>query len=254
MDPKLTKVTHQLPLDFRWRIQRQGEILVDGESYTPEFVVEALAPLISEERKAKIEAVVAKRTWEVIIAGDQLYDVGNISALMRTAESFGYLQFKILERQGSRYKKSDRISRGSEKWLDLEKTKEPIATLKTLKTQGYKIFATSLEGDEGGTQDLSQPLVMILGNEKDGVSPEVLAEADELVRLPMCGFTQSYNISVAGSLVMQQIFQQRQEKLENPYKKSKPEEVALLAQYYLRSVGDSRILRELKSKANNAGQ
>lgn len=254
MDSKLTKAVDHLPLDFRWRIQRSGQIVVDDQSYTPEFIVEALAPLLSDERRQKIEAVVEKRTWDVVIAGDQLYDVGNISALMRTAESFGYLQFKILERQGSRYKKSDRISRGSEKWLDLEKTKEPIPTLRKLKTAGYKVFATSLEGDEGKSHDLSQPLVMILGNEKDGVSPEVLAEADELVRLPMAGFTQSYNISVAGSLVMQQIFQQRQDKLKDPFSKSKEEITALLAQYYLRSVGDSRILRELKSKADNAGQ
>lgn len=248
MDTKLRSVD-SLDLDFRWRLQRQGPLNIEKKQYAPKDIINFLSPYISENRKDTIHKVVEKRTWDVVIGGDRLYDIGNINAVMRTAESFGFLQFKIFERQGSRYKKSDRISKGSEKWVDLEKTNDALGSLKAMKSQGYTVFASSLDGEAEDQHDLSVPLVMVLGNEKDGVSDEVLGIADKLIKIPMRGFTQSYNISVAGALLMQQIAFQRHAKLKDPYFKTEAEKESLLAQYYLRSVGDTKILKELESRA-----
>lgn len=238
---------------LRWRVPRRGSIDFEGELLTADWIVEYLKPLITDERFHKLEKIVGQRSWDVATVCDGLYDVGNISAVMRSSESFGYVEFKILERQKASYKKSDRISRGSEKWLDIEKSSNPTALIQDQKAKGRQVLATCLVGGTSiDSVDLSKPLCLVFGNEKDGVRPEVLEMADHRVTLPMLGFTESFNISVAAALCYQRVFLARLAAHGSNGVMTKNEQQLMLATYILRSVGDqdrvAAILRGSKSR------
>ena len=193
----------------------QPKIIEDVESkayrkLTPSQVIQALAPLLTENRKARIEDVLAKRTYNVATVVEHLYDTGNISAVMRTAESFGFLPFHIVEKPEAKYKKSERTSKGSEKWLDIHKHTDSLSLIQNLKGQGYSVWATSLDQSVPIHEvDFSQKVAVVFGNERDGVSPEALSACDGRFQIPMNGFTQSFNISVAAALTFYHIYESR---------------------------------------------
>src|SRR4030067_2355738 len=108
-----------IELPYKSQIIRNEKFIFRDREFTAKEVVNILEPILTPARKARIMQVVNSRTYSVATIAENLYDIGNISAVMRTAESFGFLPFHIVERSDSRYKMSDRISRGSEKWLDI---------------------------------------------------------------------------------------------------------------------------------------
>jgi tRNA (guanosine-2'-O-)-methyltransferase len=233
---KISQDSSELQELLKWKIPRSGRIAVAGESYEPDWIVERMSPLLTVERLATLEKVVQRRTWSVATICDGLFDVGNISAVMRSSESFGFVEFHLLERAEAAYKKSDRISRGSEKWLDIHRTQNVTELLLQQRRVGRKIIATTLDDAKSiESIDLSVPLCLVFGNEKDGVRKDVLDQADERVKLPMHGFTESFNISVAAALCYQRVSLARD---KHSTDLSETEKRCMLATYILRSLGE----------------
>lgn len=116
-----------------------------------------------------------------------------------------------------RYKQSTRHSRGAEKWLDVQVHDSTEACLDVVKSLGYKVVATHLRADAiaPAAWDWTQPTAVVFGNEKKGVSDRVLEVADACVAIPMDGFVESFNISVAASLVLWEARRVRQDKVQN---------------------------------------
>ena len=162
-----------------------------------------MRPMISDERMRKFEDVARGRTYGVVPVLENLYDRGNASAVMRTAEALGFQRVDVVE-PGERFKRANRVSQGADKWLDVPRWKSSAACLAALRERGYRVLATRFV--EGATPiesvDFSRPTALIFGNEKDGVSPEAIALADASVVIPMQGFVQSFNISVAAALAL----------------------------------------------------
>lgn len=227
----------QATLDFKNQILRQSEWQVGDRRLRPEEIIKILEPHLTPERVARVRTVVSGRTFQVATVVEHLYDIGNISAVMRSAESFGFLPFHLIEKKDAKYKKSDRISKGSEKWLDLKKWSDTRECLGALKKAGYRICVTTLEGARPITEEsFDVPTAIVFGNEKDGVSQEALEMADSRVMIPMTGFTQSFNISVAAALSFYQIYQKRVA-IKGKNGDLTPEEVAqVTANYYLRTL------------------
>lgn len=234
---------------FSWRIPKSGSFKFKNQTYTSEDIIEKLSPLLTVERIEKIEKVASERTWSVGTFCDGLYDIGNISAVMRSAESFGFLSLKILERKDAKYKMSDRISRGTEKWLDIERSSDSRTVINNIKKNGYKVLATSLESSKPIQDvDLTKPLYLVLGNEKEGVHADILAQSDEIVRLPMYGFAESFNISVAAALCFREVHAQRLAKFGKSGDMNEEEKNLLKATYILRSIGsDEKVATILKA-------
>jgi tRNA (guanosine-2'-O-)-methyltransferase len=133
---------------------------------------------------------------------ENIYDRGNVSAVMRSSEAFGYLQMYIIDKTDARFKAANRVTKGAEKWLDVKAFHDPVAAVADLKARGYQVWATDLgTQDSIDTIDWTKPTAVVLGNEKDGISPEMRAAVDGRFRIPMFGFSQSFNISVAASLI-----------------------------------------------------
>lgn len=210
--------------------------LSDRSLVEADKVIDVVGPLLTPERRQRIDQVLAERTDSVSVILENIYDRGNASAVMRSAEAFGLMNIHLIE-LGEKFKESQRTTAGAEKWLEIHRWKSTLECVKHLKKQGIKIYATHL--GEGSVPmesiDFSKPAAIVLGNEKDGISKEMIAEADHLVILPMCGFVQSYNISVAAALSFYQIYQDRRKRLGKNGDLSAEQIKKFKAHYYLRT-------------------
>lgn len=214
-------------------------------------VLEKVGPLLTDERRTKIQKVVSQRNFETAVVLESIYDRGNISAVMRSAEGLGFGNFHVIETQ-EKFKESARVTQGADKWVEVQKWKSTAACVQQLKAQGYKIYVTHLDAKSKPLHevDFTGKTALVLGNEKNGVSPEMIAAADESIIIPMTGFVQSFNISVAGALSLYHIFQDRLKK-KGTNASMTPEEMDILAAHYYMRTQDSAVqyLEELAARA-----
>jgi len=142
-----------------------------------------------------------------------------------------------------KFKKANRVTQGAEKWLDIARWPTTAECVQHLKGKGYRILATTMEGsrpiDEAA---FDQPTALVFGNEHAGVSDELIAHSDERVRIPMDGFTGSFNISVAAALAFYHIRQDRIRRLGRHGDLTAAQRARLTASYYMRSVGNAEHL------------
>lgn len=190
---------------YKPEIQLDADLKIDHR-----LVVETLGPLLTEARRERIAAVVGERCFDVAVVLEGIYDRGNVSAVMRTGEGFGFGNFHVIETQ-EKFKEANRVTQGADKWVEVRKWKTTKDSVAELKRQGKQIVVTALtDRAKPITEvDFSRPSALVLGNEKSGASEEIIAAADHVVIIPMVGFVQSFNISVAGALSLYQIRQDR---------------------------------------------
>ncbi len=215
------------------------------------LVLKSIAPSLTPERLKKIENVIENRSFDVAVVLESIYDRGNISAVMRTSEALGFVNFHVIETQ-EKFKEANRVTQGSDKWVETQKWKSTTEAVKNLKAQGYKICVTTLEKARPiGEIDFSQPVAFVLGNEKEGVSREMIDAADERIIIPMQGFVQSFNISVAGALGLYHIQQDRLRRLGKFSELSQKQKDILKAHYCLRTQDSAKdSLKELFSRGH----
>lgn len=207
-----------------------------GHFASVDQVMKKIWPLLTPERQKKISQVVKQRCFSIPVVLESIYDRGNISAVMRTAEGLGFSNFHVIETQ-EKFKNSQRVTQGADKWVEVKKWKTSAEAISYFKTNKIRLCVTSLESSKPLHEiDFSTPLALVLGNEKDGVSKEMLEAADERVIIPMPGFVQSFNISVAGALCLYQIYQSRLHKLGKNEDVSEEQIEILKAEYALRTL------------------
>ncbi len=203
-------------------------------------ILEHIWPLLTPERRGRIEKVVQARCFSNVVVLENIYDRGNASAVMRSAEAFGLAQIHLIE-LGDKFKESQRTTAGADKWVELKKWKSTKDCLRALKAQGKQIVVTHLDSTSKpiAQVDFSKPTALVLGNEKDGVSAEMIEAADHRVLIPMEGFVQSYNISVAGALCFYQMYLSRQASAGQNGDLTPAEQKILKAIYSLRTLDSS---------------
>lgn len=201
-----------------------------------------LKEYISEERFKKIESISANRTNHLTIAVENLYQSHNMSAVLRTIECLGIQNVHIIE-NSFQYQINKEVSMGSDKWLTLHRyngeANNTQACLRHLKQQGYKLVATMPSEKDTMIDDIdiSMPTAFVFGTELLGLSQEAIAMADEFVKIPMYGFTESYNISVSVALTMMNVCQ-RLRKSDINWRLSDSELLALRLEWVKKSIKD----------------
>lgn len=231
-------------------------ILAVGErTYSADQVITALDAFVSERRKSRIREVVSNRTYSVVPVLEGMSDAGNLHAVLRSAEGLGFgasflvspenetlplvEKYVVGEEVGETGKRgSARAAQGAHKWLDLSFWSRPDEFVHSAHTRGYKIVATHLDADAIPISewDFTQPTALVFGNERDGVSDLLLAQADANVVLPIDGFIQSYNVSVAAALALFRARENRIERQGFHGDLSDEEKRILTAHFYVRSV------------------
>lgn len=169
-------------------------------------LVEYLGGFVSARRKQRMEEVLAARTRFVTVVLEDLYQPHNASAVLRSCDCFGIQDVYIVESRNT-YEVNADIDVGASGWLNLHRYGDSIVALETLKQRGYRLVAATPHHDDCSLDELSvdKPLAVLFGTEDLGLSEGVLAAADEYVRVPMYGFTESYNISVCAALILREL-------------------------------------------------
>lgn len=173
----------------------------------------SIASILTDNRKQRIEQVLDWRTYHITIGLEDIYQSQNASATIRTAECFGIQRLFTIENKNPLTLNPDVVV-GATKWVDLQRfnktdndnTTECIHHLKTL---GYRVIATALTDDATDIRDLdiSSPIALLFGTELTGLSQKAIDLTDQKVKLPMFGFTESYNISVSVALALSQLME-----------------------------------------------
>ena len=216
---------------------RDDRFVFGGRRFSPREVVEKLTPFLTPERVERIDDVLRGRTRTVVPVVEGLVNMGNVSAVMRSAEALGFQDFHVIT-GGESFKDSKRTSQGAEKWLDVFQWPTPADCAAYLKSEGCRIVATHLSEESIPIDDVdfTVPTAVVFGNERDGISNEMLDLADEKVIVPMVGFVQSFNISVAAAVTLYHAYRDRLARQGHHGDLSDDERAELRAVYYLRSV------------------
>lgn len=173
-------------------------------------VIDALKPYVSEERQRRIESAIASRTRDVVLVLEDVSSDHNASAVLRTADAFGVLEVNIIERS-SRFAIHAKTSSGAHKWLELRRHAAAPTVYEELRERGYSIWASSVHGDAipVGEVDVSRRIALVFGNEHEGLSAAAAEAADGRFRVPMQGFVESLNVSVATAVAMYDVLRRR---------------------------------------------
>ncbi|SKB34534.1 tRNA (guanosine-2'-O-)-methyltransferase [Salegentibacter holothuriorum] len=165
-----------------------------------------LETFLTPRRIELFNKVIAQRTNHFTVATQDVYQLHNTSAVIRSCEVFGLQNIHVIEER--KPKRIDReIAMGAQKWVDVNRYANSKECIGELRAKGYQIVATTPHGESTKLEDFNveKPSAIFFGTEKDGLSEEILNEADCRIKIPMVGFTESLNISVSAAIVLQHI-------------------------------------------------
>lgn len=179
------------------------ERIADAEASDPARVVRLLEPLVGDRRRARLREVIARRLGSVSVIFDAPYDPHNGAAVVRSCEAFGVQRLHVVERKGVRFLVAHSVARGAEKWLDVIANEDPEKALSAARAGGMELVATHTDG-ELAPEDLAKipRLMLVLGNERDGIRDEIARACTRAVRVPMRGFVESLNVSVTAAILL----------------------------------------------------
>ena len=169
-------------------------------------LLEHLQDFLTEERKERFNTILDQRTKHFTVVTEDVYQIHNTSAVMRSCDAFGIQDLHLVEEKfGKRVDKE--IAMGAQKWVTLHRYPNLTSCVDKLKADGYQIVATSPHGEDSDLHrfDYTKKSAIFFGTEKDGLTEAVTEQADAFIKIPMYGFTESLNISVSAAIVMQHI-------------------------------------------------
>ncbi len=219
--------------------------------------VDLLQQHMTERRIQRLERVLLRRTRDITIVIDRFNKPHNYMAILRTCEAFGLQDVHIILPESMKQDGiSKSITQGADKWLTLHYHDDWTAAFAALRELGYRIYASYLlpERDtqaENGLEALEPDgkIALLMGNELDGLEPEQAKAADGLFMLPMLGFTQSFNVSVACALSVQRLMLLREAHGITLTPLSEAEQDELRVRWYKLAVPNSaRIIEEHKRR------
>lgn len=174
---------------------------------TDAMLYEALCRFITPERRARIEQVAPLRTRHLTVVLQDIYQSHNASAVVRTCDLLGVQDLHVIEERNA-YSLSEEVTLGSSKWVDIHRHRgaadNTAACLAQLRRSGHRIVVTSphARGRTPNEIAMDRPMAICFGTELTGASAALIEAADEHLRIPMYGFTESYNISVSAAIVL----------------------------------------------------
>lgn len=171
-------------------------------------LINFLKQFVTDNRFEVFDKVIENRTRYITVAVEDIYQSQNASAVLRTSDCLGLQDIHIIENK-NKYEVNPDVALGSAKWLNLikyyKKENNTLEAIKKLKESGYRIVATSphKEGVDLANFDLRKGKVaLFFGNEVIGLSELMIENADEYLKIPMYGFTESFNISVSAAVIL----------------------------------------------------
>lgn len=164
-----------------------------------------LESMLTPRRRKLFREIIEQRTHHFTVAVQDVYQLHNTSAVIRSCDVFGVQDIHVVEEVN--LKRIDReIAMGTQKWVDIHRYNSTEKCLAGLREKGYKIVATSpRKGIALQDFDITDKAAIFFGTETEGLSEEVMVAADEHLQIPMVGFCESLNISVSAAIILQDL-------------------------------------------------
>ena len=169
-------------------------------------LLEYLETFVTQGRIDRFKTILPNRTKHFTVATEDVYQLHNTSAVMRSCDVFGIQELSIVEEVNS--KSIDReIAMGAQKWVDLNRYHSITDCISDIRAKGYQIVATTPHRNDCELIDfdITKKSCFFFGRESQGLSQQVLDEADCYLKIPMVGFTESLNISVSAAIILQHV-------------------------------------------------
>ena len=208
-----------------------------------------LSPLVTNNRWNRFQEVLAERTQYITVVLENIYQPLNASAVLRSVDCFGIQDVHVIENYNE-FTPDREVAMGSSRWLNIQRYNEEenstLHCIQKLKKEGYRIVATTPHKNNCNLQDFDLTkgkTALLFGTEMEGLTDVALQESDEFLKIPMYGFTESFNLSVAAGVCLQHLSHQlRQEKIDWQLSESAKEQTLLNWLRY--SIDRSEILEE----------
>ena len=173
-----------------------------AEAHEPERVIRLLEPLVTEQRRARLKSVIARRLGSVAVVLDSPYDPHNGAAIVRTCEAFGVQRVHVVERFAG-FLAAASVARGAHKWIDLLRWRNVEAAVARLRSDDLELVAADANGALV-PEDLARipRVAIVLGNERQGIGADLGKHCVRTGRLPMRGFVESLNLSVTTAVLL----------------------------------------------------
>ena len=207
-----------------------------------------LEDFVSEKRKETFHKVLENRTQHFTVVLEDIFQPHNSSAVIRSCDIFGLQDVHIIQNKYSS-KVSRHVAKGSQKWLNIKKYNQTATNtqdcLDTLRNNGYQIIATTPHNDSCVLHefDITKKAAFVFGVEKEGVSEYTMNQADGFLKIPMVGFTESLNISVAAAIILQDVTTKLRAS-EIDWKLSEKEKEILYADWIQKSIKSIKKITE----------
>ena len=230
--------------------------------FMPNSLLQYLSTFVTPERLSLFEKVLNERTRYITVVLEDIYQSQNASAVLRTCDCFGIQNVHVIENRNT-FDVNKEVALGSSKWLTLQKYNDKennsLNAIHALRKQGYRIVATTPHRDDQSLNNfdlLKGKAALVFGSELPGISDLIMNEADEFLKIPMYGFTESFNISVSAALVLHHLSSKLRELNQLEWRLSEDEKDEIKLQWIKNTVKRSdlleeRFMQEQMNKSNN---
>ena len=214
--------------------------------------IEYLKEFASEERAALFERTLSARTRYMTVCMENTFHPHNASALLRHCEAFGVQDIHAIETT-CHFSPSVNIVRGTDKWLNLHRHSSATEAIGALKAEGYRIVATTPHQQDctPETFDVERgKFALFFGTEHEGISEEVISEADEFLRIPMCGMVESLNVSASAAILIYMLSERVRATVAG-WQLTEEEQTALMCRWLAQSISDTPNILKRKFGADS---
>jgi len=215
-----------------------------------------LREYVQEDRIELFNRILDERTRYVTVVLEDIYQPQNASAVIRSCDCFGIQDAHIIENENE-YQINPLVVHGASNWIEFikynQKKNNTLDCINKLKAQGYRIVATSPHANETDLPNLNitkGKIALVFGSEGPGISDIVKENADEFVKIPMYGFTESFNISVSAAICLSSI-STKLRKSDINYHLSKEERDVLITKWMRQTVLDGDKMEREFNRRNN---
>lgn len=222
-----------------------------------EKLLRALYQLITPEKIEKFERIASERTRHVTVVVENLFQEHNASAVIRSCDCFGIQDLHIIEKN-NKFTVNRDIALGAGQWINhyhySDRFTPTSNCISSLKEKGYKIAATTPHTDSYTVHNIpiNEPVAFLFGTEQVGLSEKALELADYFVKIPMVGFTESFNISVSAALTIHSVRSRLEKQAEFDWRLSNVEQTQLKIEWCKNIIKNPEIvIKELTKRIEN---
>lgn len=213
-------------------------------------LIQFLSGFITEERLALFNKILSQRTNYITIVLEDIFQTQNASAVLRSADCFGIQTIHVIENRNV-FRVNPDVVRGATNWLTVNRYNKDdintVDTLRKLKKDGYRIIATSPHEHDVNLEnfDLEKgKAAFVFGTERPGLTEWARQEADEFMKIPMVGFTESLNVSVSAAVTLHHLTHQLRNNSSIDWKLTEDEKQKLLLNWLRMSLKRVDLLEE----------